>query len=134
MSDKIRLILVDDSKLFLKGISFLLSSDDRFEVIASLNSGDDLVSHPKLGLADLILLDIEMPGMNGIEAAKQINFKHPRIFIIAITMYQDKLYLHQLISAGFKGFVSKEKVSEDLIPAIDQVYKNEYVFPSNINI
>jgi DNA-binding NarL/FixJ family response regulator len=134
MKNKINTIIVDDNPVFLAGLNSLLNRDSRFIVIEKLSSGKALLESKNLENADLILLDIEMPEMNGIEAAKRVNFKEPRIKLVAITMYQDKVYLEQLVMVGFRGFVNKSEVTTNLFGVIDQVLKNKLAYPSNIKL
>ena len=132
MSRKIRVALVDDNVAFLEGIEALLEIDDNLEVVGRFTSGEALLEFSHLNNVDLILLDVEMPGMNGIQTAKRINFEYPRIKIIAITMYQDAVYLTQLIESGFLGFVNKTNVSDELFETIDTIMKGDLSFPENI--
>lgn len=127
-------ILVDDNQIFLEGLKSLLERRHDLQVIYTYNSGTDLLADDKFGYADLILLDIEMPGISGFETAKRINYLYPQIKIIAITMYQDQVYLQQLIEAGFKGFVNKTEVDHSLFAVIDSVLKNTFSFPENIEL
>ena len=86
----------------------------------------------KLHLADILLVDIDMPEINGIEAAKRINFDHPSLPMVAITMHQDRVYLLDIVSAGFQGFVSKPEAAKNLFDTIDQVINKEFAFPDSL--
>lgn len=132
MGRKIRVAIVDDNIAFLEGIEALLEIDDNLEVIGRFTSGKALLKFDLLNNVDLLLLDVEMPEMNGIQTAKLINFEYPRIKIIAITMYQDAVYLTQLIEAGFSGFVNKTDVSDELFDSIDSIMKGNLSFPETI--
>lgn len=132
MRRKIRVAIVDDNVAFLEGIEALLESDDNIEVVGRFTSGKALLAFNHLNNVDLLLLDVEMPEMNGIQTAKRINFEYPRIKIIAITMYQDVVYLTQLIESGFLGFVNKTDVSDELFETIDRIWKGDLSFPENI--
>lgn len=134
MIEKTNIIIVDDNPAFLKGISTFISKKAKFNVVETLNSGDELLESKNIGLADLILLDIEMPGINGIETAKKVNFKYPHIKIVAITMYREKVYLRQLVAAGVNGFMNKTEVPEKLFSTIETVMNNKFMFPDNINL
>jgi len=134
MGKKINMIIVENNTAFLEGISSFIERDSKFNIIAKFFSGIELLKFPNLCLADLILLDIEMPELNGIETAKRVNFKCPNIKLVAITMYQDKIYLRQLIEAGFNGFVNKVTVPEGLFNTIEATLQNRFLFPENINL
>lgn len=133
MGDRIKVVLVDDNKAFLEGLEALLENDGKFDIIGKFISGLELLRFEKLDSADLLLLDVEMPVMNGIQTAKLVNYDFPQMKMIAITMYQDKVYLNQLIESGFKGFVNKADVSDQLFSTIEEIMKGELSFPRNIN-
>jgi DNA-binding NarL/FixJ family response regulator len=134
MKNKIKTIIVDDNSIFLEGISSCIMDDDRFEVIAKFSSGMQLLNSKELVNADLLLMDIEMPELNGIETAKRVNFSYPNLKMIAITLYQDKVYLQQIIEAGFKGFVNKVKIPDQLFETIESVLKGKLNYPLNVKI
>ncbi len=129
---KIKIIIVDDNILFVEGIKLFLEKDNNFEVIATANNSNEFFQLNNIGLADIILLDIEIPGMNGFDIAKEINWSFPKLKLIAITMFQDKVYLEKLITVGFKGFVNKPEVIENLKQVIDDVLNGKFVFPSDL--
>jgi DNA-binding NarL/FixJ family response regulator len=133
VGDRIKVVLVDDNKAFLEGLEALLENDGKFDIIGKFISGLELLRFEKLDSADLLLLDVEMPVMNGIQTAKLVNYDFPQMKMIAITMYQDKVYLNQLIESGFKGFVNKADVSDQLFSTIEEIMKGELSFPRNIN-
>jgi DNA-binding NarL/FixJ family response regulator len=131
---KIRVIITDDSASFLQGLELMLTSDERFEVIDRCSNGSELIHSNKIDTADLLLIDIEMPIMNGIEAATKINYDNPQIAMIAITTNIKTIFLRDIIGAGFKGFIFKGNVIEELFPSINKVLENKFVFPINMNV
>lgn len=133
VGEKIKVVLVDDNKAFLEGLEALLENQGKFDIIGKFISGLELLRFEKLNCADLVLLDVEMPVMNGIQTAKLVNYDYPELRMIAITMYQDKVYLTQLIESGFKGFVNKADVSDHLFETIDEIMNGELSFPQTIN-
>lgn len=133
MVRKTKVAIVDDNLAFLEGLSALIDSEERFELVSKFSSGKSLLNFNKLNNIDLLLLDVEMPEMNGIETARLLNYNYPNIKIIAVTMYQDKVYLTQLIESGFLGFVNKTNVSDELFDTIDQIMKGELSFPESIS-
>jgi DNA-binding NarL/FixJ family response regulator len=134
MESLINIIIVDDNPAFSESLSILLGQKNKYNILAKFSSGIDLLNYPNLGHADLILLDIEMPGLNGFETAKRIGFRYHQIKLIAITMYQDKVYLEQLIGSGFKGFINKTEVAEKIDIIIKNVLSNQFKFPGDIKI
>lgn len=134
MGEKIKLILVDDNATFLEGLKSLFTDKPEYEIMAIYYSGKELIEGEEFRKADLVLLDIEMPELNGMETARQINFMSPNTKMIAITMYQDMVYLKQLIEVGFKGFVNKTQVGEKLFSTIISVIDNKFLFPKDLGL
>jgi DNA-binding NarL/FixJ family response regulator len=134
MNSKHKIFIVDDNRQFVEGLDFLLKKDPAFEIIGTAYNSNELFQNPKFKLADIILLDIEMPGMNGFDTASKINWTNASIKMIAITMYQEKVYLEKLVNSGFRGFVNKTEITECLIDVIHKVADNNFVFPGNIEI
>lgn len=133
-SNKIKIVIADDSPEFIEGLKVLFSTSPKYEILDVASNGLELLESSHLYEADLALIDIEMPIMNGFEVAKRIGFKYSSIMLIAITMYLDKAYLRDIIEAGFKAFIHKPLVSDQLFEVIDQVLSNNYVFPGNLRI
>ena len=132
MENKIKIILVDDNPSFLTGLESLFEITDQIEVVGKFNSGSSLLENIHEFYPDIILLDIEMPELNGFETALRINYINPKIKLIATTMYQDIIYLQKLVECGFKGYVSKPDVPEKLLNTIEEVVCNKFCFPQNI--
>lgn len=129
-----KLIIVDDNIQFRESMEIYLNMRLGHKVISSYDSPLSFLDSNELYKADIILMDIEMPGMNGIEATKRALWKDKDIKIIAVTNYQDKAYLKTLISAGFKGCVFKNSVFEELNIALNKVYKQKFYFPKDIQL
>lgn len=131
---KISVIIVDDNPSAIEGVKLLLSTYNKFKVIATFNNGEELLNYNNIHICNIILMDIEMPVMGGIEAAKRISFLYPDTKMIAITMYQHRLYLRDILSAGFHGFVNKGRMAEDLNDTINKVNSNKRHYPKDLNI
>jgi DNA-binding NarL/FixJ family response regulator len=129
MKNKVKIIIVDDNPIFLEGFKTYLNKVIDCEIVACYSSGVDLLQNIRMHRPDLILMDIEMPGLNGIETARKLNFFQYGVKMIAITLYQDHVYLKQLVEAGFRGFVNKNRVIENLYQVINCVMRNELAFP-----
>jgi DNA-binding NarL/FixJ family response regulator len=134
MEKVIKIIIADDSSVFLEALNFLITRNMQFEIIDTCCNGLELINSPRLFNADLVITDIEMTEMNGIEAAKRISYLHPNLPIIALTMFIEKIYLRTIVEAGFKGFIYKPNVSNDLFDVIDKVLQKEYVFPDYLTL
>jgi len=131
---KVKIIITDDYPDFIEALTVMLASELNYEVIGACSNGLELVESEKLLSADLLLIDIDMPVMNGLDAARQINIKLSHIPMIALTMHQDKVYLADIIKAGFKGFVHKPKITDTLLDVIPKVLNNTYAFPHGLKI
>jgi DNA-binding NarL/FixJ family response regulator len=126
---RIQLIIVDDNPYFLEAITAYLSKLEQFEIMAVFSSGPSFLEAIDNYDPDVILLDIEMPWLNGLETAKRLNSHGMKLKLIALTMYYDGIYIKKLVEAGFMGFVNKNNVSENLVQVIDKVLKGELAFP-----
>ena len=104
------------------------------EVIASYTTAKSLLQEKVYPKADIILMDIEMPEVNGIDATRNLIWKINDLKIVAITNYQDKAYLTELIGAGFKGCIFKDQVFDQLQLAINEVESGRIYFPKNIHL
>ncbi|MCG8579568.1 MAG: response regulator transcription factor [Bacteroidales bacterium] len=130
---KIRIIITDDNAKFSEALAILLNNIPGYEVIDICSNGKELVESKHLHTANLLLLDIDMPVMNGLEAAEQIN-RRSKVPMSALTMHVDKVYLLDIVQAGFQGFVSKTSVGHSIKNTIEQVLNNRYVFPKDLKI
>jgi DNA-binding NarL/FixJ family response regulator len=103
-----------------------------YNVVGIVKDGTEVVEHPMLWLTDLILMDVNMPGLNGIKAGKQVNFQFPKIKLVAISLNKEKVFLEELVATGFKGFLDKQSLVEDIENVLDKVRSDQYAFPKNI--
>ncbi|MBN2637181.1 MAG: response regulator transcription factor [Prolixibacteraceae bacterium] len=118
---KVDIYLVDDHSLFREGLKLLLSSLGFIGKIFEASNGEEFVHGLKDHVVDIVLLDIEMPVMNGIEAAKRAREIHPSVKIIALSMYSDKNYYLSMIDAGACGFLLKNSNFDEVKKAITDV-------------
>lgn len=118
----INIIIVEDHTLFRKGLRSLLDKIDDFKIVAEFTNGSEYIENLFQIEPDIVLMDIEMPKLDGIEATMLSNIKRPDIRIIALSMYSDQKYYYEMIKAGISGFVLKEASPEELEKAIRDVY------------
>jgi two-component system, NarL family, response regulator NreC len=114
-----RLIIVDDSDLMRQVIERVLNSE--YEVVASVADGETAITAAARHAPELVLLDISMPGINGIEAAPLIKRASPVTLIIFVSEHKEESYIDAAFSAGGSGYVVKSKMMSELLPAIDSV-------------
>ena len=132
---KYKVILVDDHKLFRDGLKFVIMQMENLEVVAEASNGKEFLEIIENQEADLVLMDISMPELNGIEATKQAIAKYPKLKILALSMFCDEEYYFQMIQAGVMGFVLKESGKNELEEAITAILSGESYFlqkPGNL--
>ncbi len=114
-------VLADDHILLRHGLRKILDEREDLEVIAEVGDGLELLHLLNRQSPDIIILDISMPNLRGIEAIPEIKKTHPDVKILVLTMHRDEQYLHQAIAAGADGYVLKEDADKDLFVAIDTI-------------
>jgi DNA-binding NarL/FixJ family response regulator len=134
METKLKIIMVDDNVPFRTNLKIYIESKLGYRVIAEASNGLDFLALPNIGIADIILMDIVMDEMDGIEATKRILWNRSYLKIIAITMHTEKIYLLQLVETGFKGCVFKSNIYDQLDDAIKTVLSGKLFIPDNIPI
>lgn len=129
---KTKIIIVDDHKIFRDGLVMLLNNFDFVTVVGQASNGQEFMELVKKVTPDIVLMDINMPIMNGIEATKQALIKYPEIKIIALTSFADDEYIEQMISAGVEGYMLKRSDIEDFEEAIKKVAEGGSYFSPEI--
>jgi two-component system response regulator NreC len=129
--DPIRILIADDHAVMRSGLRHLLNSRSDLEVVDEAGSGEEAIEKVSLLQPDVLLLDIAMPGMGGLEAARQIRERAPNVRIIVLTMYNDEAYLRQFLETGVSGFILKRAADTELVDAIRAAHRGEsVVYPS----
>jgi DNA-binding NarL/FixJ family response regulator len=129
---KIRIIIADDHQLFRNGLKILLNSFQEFEVTGEASNGEEFLKILKTAPADIALMDINMPEMDGIEATRRGLKIHPSINIIALSMYGEEEYYYKMVDAGAKGFVLKDSDISEVREAILTVMKGSSYFSQEL--
>jgi DNA-binding NarL/FixJ family response regulator len=130
--DKIRIIIADDHQLFRNGLKILLNSFPDFEVIGEASNGEEFLKLLKSVTADIALMDINMPEMDGIEATRKGIKMSPDINIIALSMYDEEEYYYKMVDAGAKGFILKDSDISEVRDAILTVVKGGSYFSQEL--
>lgn len=119
--DVCRVLLADDHRLFREGLRGLLSVQSGIEVVGVAADGAELVSLTESVEYDVALIDIEMPVMNGLEAAEKILTAHPEARLVALTMHNDEAYYYRMVELGVKGFLLKNSDIDEVVCAVREV-------------
>ncbi|MHB8777282.1 MAG: response regulator [Anaerolineales bacterium] len=126
----IRILLVDDHAILREGLRALLSYYPDVEVVGEAEDGLQAIEYVESLSPDIVLMDIAMPGMNGLEATRRIRQEHPNIHVLILTQYEDQPYVLNLLRAGVSGYVLKRALGVDLINALRAVARGEsFLYP-----
>ena len=125
---KIRVLLVDDHAILREGIKALLEKRNNIEVVAEATNGREAISSAIQYRPDVVVLDISMPLMDGLESTRQMKKENPDIKILVLTMHDDEEYFFQLLRAGASGYVTKKSVGKELVSAIEALDNGESFF------
>jgi NarL family two-component system response regulator LiaR len=123
----IRILIADDHTLMRQGLHEICTSIGRFEVVAEAKDGAEAVDLRRTSHPDVILMDLAMPGMDGVEAIRRILADAPASRIIALTMYREEPYMLAAIRAGARAYLLKTVDASELIAAIEAVHRGEYL-------
>lgn len=129
----IKVYIVDDHKMVIEGLKLVLEPYKEIKYIGCSNSGDDLLDKEWEEIPDVVLLDINMPGKNGIDTCALLLKKHLTIKVIAITMHKESSLIKLMLSKGAKGYVLKNAGSEELVTAIKTVYEGKMYLDETAN-
>lgn len=125
MTGKIRILLADDHALLRQGTAELLQHEKDFEIVGQAENGQEAVRMAHEMEPDIVLMDVRMPGLSGIEATRQIRKELPRIQVLVLTAYDDDQYVFSLLQAGASGYLLKTAPANELIRSIHQVRTGE---------
>ena len=131
----IRIILADDHKIILDGLRSLLEKETDLEVIAEAQNGHEAVKIARRLSPEVVIIDIAMPDLNGVEATQQIIADNHRVKVIALSMHSDKRFVEGMLRAGASGYLLKKSAFEELARAVRTVVANQiYLNPGIANI
>jgi DNA-binding NarL/FixJ family response regulator len=130
---KIKIIIADDYKIFRDGLKVSLSQDEDFEIIAEADNGEDLVTSIEKSKPDVIIMDLKMPIMDGMEATQIIRKKYSDIKILVVSMYDDDKFIIHLMEIGANGYLLKNADPAEILKAIHSVFENGYYFNDIVN-
>jgi DNA-binding NarL/FixJ family response regulator len=127
---RIQVLLVDDHTILREGVRSLLESEPDMRVVGEARDGTEAVEQVDALAPDVVIMDMVMPRMNGLEATVEIKRRHPDVKILILSMYDDDEYVQQIIQAGAAGYVLKRVAADDLVKAIREVYAgSSFLYP-----
>ncbi len=128
---KIKILVVDDHAVLRDGIRALIGLHDDVEIVGEASEGKEAIEKVKELAPDVVIMDIAMPGMDGLEATRRIRKKHPKTRVLVLTQHDNREYILSAIKAGASGYVPKRAVGSELISAIRAVNKGDsFLYPS----
>ena len=131
-SETYKIIIADDHGILRAGLKSLIDNADELEVVGEAQNGKELMTTLEGSPCDLIILDLSMPEMNGLEALEVLNEKYPDISILILTMHKDRDYFKEALTRGVKGYILKDDVYDKLITAINEIRAGRKSFSSEI--
>jgi two-component system response regulator NreC len=131
MTKKIRLLLVDDHAIVRSGLRMLFQAEKNIEIVGEAATGEEALAAVQELQPDVVVMDVAMPGMSGIEATRRIKQANPDVAVLALTMYEDEQYFFQMLEAGASGYIPKRAAPDDLVSAVRVVGQgNVFLYPS----
>ena len=131
-SARVRLFLVDDHAIVRAGVKALLAHHVTLAVVGEAESGEEALLRVGAAAPDVVLLDLSLPGMNGIETARALKRAHPAVRLVALSMHEDPEYVQGFLEAGGSGYVPKSSLETQLVDAILAVARGEYYAPARL--
>lgn len=131
---KIKVILVDDHAVVRAGFKMLLATNSQIEVIAEAERGEEAIQLYQSLRPDVMVMDISMPGIGGLEAIRRICIRDKLAKILVFSVHNDQAFINQSMKAGAKGFISKNSAADTLIDAIQQIVKGQNYIESDLDL
>lgn len=133
MSEKIRIVIADDHQMLIDGIKSLLKEVPNIEIVGYANNGNDALEIVAKLQPHILLSDINMPGMGGLELAKIMKQKHGMVKIISLSMYSDAAVVGDMLKAGVSGYILKNTGKDELVAAINRVHMGGVYYSTEIS-
>ena len=130
MARPLSILLADDHVMFRRGVRRIIQGMDAVEVVGEASDGFELLELLKKTAPDLVILDISMPNLRGLEATREIKIINPKVKVLILTMHKDREYLYHAFTAGAEGYLLKEDADTELLAAIDTLRQGgTYISP-----
>lgn len=132
--DKIKIAIVDDHAILREGLKTILQSDAKYDVIGEATNGEEAIQIAMDKRPDIIIMDIAMPGKNGIEATKEIKKTLPDMKVLILTMHDNYNYILDALSAGINGYILKISDMGEVLKAVEQIISGEDYFAKDVTL
>lgn len=129
MTDAVTILLADDHAMFRAGLRALLELEEGFRVVGEAGSGEEAVDQALKLRPDVVLMDVSMPGMNGLEATRRMSALDMGVAVLVLTVHAEEEYLVPVVEAGGSGYLTKASADQDLVEAIRTVARGEVFLP-----
>ncbi len=134
MRNTVRILLADDHALVRQGFRMILAAQPDLEIVGEAGNGREAVEMASTLKPDLVVMDVSMPELNGIEATRRILEESPRTRVLALSMHKDSVYVREILRAGARGYLLKDSIDSDLLAAVRAVARGEgYLSPTVSN-
>ncbi|HEU5328160.1 MAG: response regulator [Thermomicrobiales bacterium] len=130
--NRVRLLIVDDHPLFRQGVHWVLEPQPDIEIVGEVGDGQAAIQQADILMPDLVLCDINLPGMNGLEVTRILKRRHPQMAVIMLTLHEDDEQLFHAIRVGASAYAIKDIAAQDLISLIRRVGRGEYLINENV--
>jgi DNA-binding NarL/FixJ family response regulator len=120
---KLRILLADDHKIVREGLKLLINSQPDMQVVGEAANGREVLVKARELKPDVVVMDLSMPELNGLQATERLKAEHPKMKVVALTAHEDESYLRQLCKVGAAGYVLKRSAGDELVKAISEVAK-----------
>jgi DNA-binding NarL/FixJ family response regulator len=128
---KIRILLADDHAVVRQGFKMILASQPDFEIVGEAGNGNEALEMAESLNPDIVVMDVAMPELNGIEATRRLATTSPRARVLALSMHKDSVYVREILRAGARGYLLKDAIDRDLLEAVRAVARGEgYISPA----
>lgn len=130
--ERLRVLLADDHAILREGLASLMEKQPDIAVVGGAEDGKECLEKAAALMPDIVVLDIKLPGMSGIEVCRRLKSSHPLIKVIMLSMYEDYEYIDQALHAGADGYLLKKVVSSELVSAVRRAGQGEKVFSPQV--
>ncbi len=129
----IKIFIADDHVFLREAFKSLLSEEETIEVVGEADDGKEAVERVAATMPDIVIMDIAMPVLNGVEATRRIKQQKPEIKVLILSGYEGEQYIYRVVQAGAHGYLVKSVEADTLFKAIEAVQRGEYVFPQSVH-